>query len=102
MYIVIGMMDEVGRTRVGRVSKAHGSARRELVNVDKIPSRAKGKNVVVAGSAQAQEEEPQVDYEEQMEVTTEPGLEEQQQQDEEDLSDFFNFEYEEEEEDHKA
>ncbi|GAU10655.1 hypothetical protein TSUD_419850, partial [Trifolium subterraneum] len=94
------MTDEVGRTRAGRVSKAHGSARRELVNVDKIPSRAKGKNVVVAGSAQAQEEEPQDEYEEQMEVTTELGLEEQQQ--EEDLSDFFDFGDEEEEEDQQV
>ncbi|GAU39114.1 hypothetical protein TSUD_320890 [Trifolium subterraneum] len=91
------MTDEVGRTRAGRVSKAHGSARRELVNVDKIPSRAKGKNVVVAGSAQAQEEEPQDENEEQMEVETEPGLEEQQQEDEDDLSDFFDFGDEEEE-----
>ncbi|GAU10645.1 hypothetical protein TSUD_419800, partial [Trifolium subterraneum] len=94
------MTDEVGRTRAGRVSKAHGSDRRELVNVDKIPSRAKGKNVVVAGSAQAQEEDPQDEYEEQMEVTTEPGLEEQQQ--EEDLSDFFDFGDEEEEEDQQV
>ncbi|GAU50435.1 hypothetical protein TSUD_134900 [Trifolium subterraneum] len=56
------MTGEVGRTRGGRESRAHGSARRELVNVDKIPSRAKGKKVVVAGSSEAQEE-----IEEQME-----------------------------------
>ncbi|GAU36603.1 hypothetical protein TSUD_387550 [Trifolium subterraneum] len=88
------MTDEVGRTRGGRESRAHGSARRELVNVDKIPSRAKGKKVVVAGSSQAQEEERQDEIEEQMEVT-EPGLEEQQL--EEDLSDVFDFGDEEEE-----
>ncbi|GAU41174.1 hypothetical protein TSUD_89700 [Trifolium subterraneum] len=91
------MTDEVGRTRGDRESRAHGSARRELVNVDKIPSQAKGKQVVVAGSTQAQDEEAQDEYEEQMEVTNEPGLEEQQQQ-EDDLSDFFDFGDEEEEE----
>ncbi|PNX88590.1 hypothetical protein L195_g044696, partial [Trifolium pratense] len=38
--------DKVGRTRRGGASKAHSSARREAaVNVDKIPSRAKGKAV---------------------------------------------------------
>ncbi|GAU20634.1 hypothetical protein TSUD_230480 [Trifolium subterraneum] len=95
------MTDEVGRTRGGRESRAHDSARRELVNVDKIPSRAKGKQVVVAGSTQAQDEEAQDEYEEQMEVTNEPGLEEQQQQ-EDDLSDFFDFGDEEEEEDQQV
>ncbi|GAU52007.1 hypothetical protein TSUD_418140, partial [Trifolium subterraneum] len=66
------------------------------LNVDKIPRRAKGKNVVVAGSAQAQEQEPDDENEEQMEVETEPGLEEQE--DEDDLSDFFDFGDEEDEE----
>ncbi|CAJ2646660.1 protein MAIN-LIKE 1-like isoform X2 [Trifolium pratense] len=38
--------DKVGRTRRGGASKAHSSARRQAaVNVDKIPSRAKGKAV---------------------------------------------------------
>ncbi|PNX68603.1 hypothetical protein L195_g064053, partial [Trifolium pratense] len=38
--------DKVGRTRRGGASKAHSSARKQAaVNVDKIPSRAKGKTV---------------------------------------------------------
>ncbi|GAU17210.1 hypothetical protein TSUD_178400 [Trifolium subterraneum] len=91
------MKNEVGRTRGGRESRAHGSARRELVNVDKIPSRAKGKRAIVAGEPQAQEEEPQPENEEELEDKIEAGVEEQE--DEEDLSDFFDFEEEEEEQD---
>ncbi|GAU25327.1 hypothetical protein TSUD_375900 [Trifolium subterraneum] len=47
------MTDEVGRTRGGRESRAHGSARRKLVNVDKIPRRAKGKTVAGATDTEA-------------------------------------------------
>ncbi|GAU28979.1 hypothetical protein TSUD_391770 [Trifolium subterraneum] len=89
------MTDEVGRIRCGRESRAHGSARRELVNVDKIQSRAKGKRAIVAGETQAQQEEPEPEYEEELEDGIKAGVEEQQEED--DLSDFFDFEDEEEE-----
>jgi hypothetical protein len=65
VYFVIGMTDGVGRTIGGRESRAHGSARRELVNVDKIPSRAKGKRAIVTGETQAQQE-PQPKPEEEL------------------------------------
>ncbi|MCI89513.1 hypothetical protein A2U01_0110802, partial [Trifolium medium] len=48
------MTDEAGRKRGGRDNRAHSSARREVVNVDRIPRQSKGKGV--AGQAEAQHE----------------------------------------------
>ncbi|CAJ2668136.1 unnamed protein product [Trifolium pratense] len=63
--------DKVGRTRRGGASKAHSSARRQAaVNVDKIPSRAKGKAVSTTTDeprpedAESQEENEDEDGEE--------------------------------------
>ncbi|MCH91336.1 hypothetical protein A2U01_0012263 [Trifolium medium] len=72
------MTDEVGRQRRGRESRAHSSARREAVNVDRIPRRAKGKGV--AGQSQAQREpeedsqpqhEPEAEHVDEVEVEVE-------------------------------
>ncbi|XP_045831030.1 bifunctional lysine-specific demethylase and histidyl-hydroxylase NO66-like [Trifolium pratense] len=48
------MTDDVGQTRGGRESRAHGSACREAVKVHRIPRQSKGKGVV--GQAEAQHE----------------------------------------------
>ncbi|XP_045795254.1 acidic leucine-rich nuclear phosphoprotein 32 family member B-like [Trifolium pratense] len=47
VYFVIGMTDDVGRTRGGRESRSHGSARREAAKVHRNTRQTKGKSVIV-------------------------------------------------------
>ncbi|MCI96278.1 hypothetical protein A2U01_0117578, partial [Trifolium medium] len=51
-------------------SKAHSSARRELVNVDKIPRRAKGKRVAASTTEGEAQHEPQDECEPEPECNT--------------------------------
>ncbi|MCH99840.1 hypothetical protein A2U01_0020855 [Trifolium medium] len=88
--------DEVGRTRRGKASKAHSSARREAaVNVDKIPRQAKGKAVATTTDEPQHEPEPQSEHEDE-ELQEEPEHDAEHEDEDEELQDEFGDEDEEE------
>ncbi|MCI55632.1 hypothetical protein A2U01_0076883, partial [Trifolium medium] len=64
------MTDEVGRQIGGRESKAHNSARREGVNVDRISRRSKGKGVGGSTTKGEAQHEPQDEREPELELST--------------------------------
>ncbi|XP_045816908.1 proline-, glutamic acid- and leucine-rich protein 1-like [Trifolium pratense] len=61
------MTDDVGRTRGGRESRAHGSARREAVKVHRNTRQTKGKSVIVEPESEDENVEEQ-EFEDEHEV----------------------------------